>query len=192
MTPKPARPDDLREVLFIVGRDVEIRNLLNDEHLRYELYVDALSLVSSEKDEQLIDIVLRDADPVMREAALGAFVDRVASSRSTESFGRWYEARQTRLSSSKFASQRAKEWLTYKDVMEGRHVPSVQYLEASDWLQRKLGEDSTASEVLESLAEGGRTKRIRGIAKDRLSQARRRGGHGGTEAADGRGNLRGP
>ena len=164
---------DLEELLRATGASTAIAELLADEHLRYDLYLAALEATAPEDEVRLIDVVLREPDATMRDAALGATVDRRASTLALEEFASWFEERSPQLRTSTFARQRGDEWILYGRIAAGLDVAPKDYLNSSDWLQRKLSAETTSEQVLEVLAEHGRTKRIRGRARERLLPTRR-------------------
>ncbi len=162
--------EDLRELCRLVATPWSIEELSEDEHLRYDLYLEALSLAEPSDELHLIEIVLRDPDQAMRDGAMGVLVDRRASTLGSERFARWYDERHEQLAASPFAMERAEEWLVYSEVISGADVVPDRYLTGSDWLQRKLAVDAGSRAVLDELAARGRTKRVRAQAADRCRE----------------------
>jgi hypothetical protein len=159
---------DFLEVMRVAGREgsLEEFNLISgNEHARYELYLEALALGLEEDERAVLAIILRESDLVMRRATLTEFVDRTASAlRSPTAFRHWCRARAVSLCADPFVHARVDEWLTYMEIMAGEAVQPSRYLEASDWLQTKLGAEASTPEVLRGLAADGRTRRIRNRA----------------------------
>jgi hypothetical protein len=69
---------------------------------------------------------------------------------------------------------RASEWVLFKEVQEGIEVPQGRILGSSDWLQRKLSDEAASDTVLATLADKGRTKRVRNTSRSRLERTTRR------------------
>jgi hypothetical protein len=62
----------------MVPRDWELGELVDDEHKRYLLYVDALTSMPPESEVDLIEIVRGDPDRTMSQAAIVEYLDRTA------------------------------------------------------------------------------------------------------------------
>jgi hypothetical protein len=57
--------------------------------------------------------------------------------------------------------QRVLEWSLYREITIGLPWTAETLVAASDWLQRKVSEDSSSPEALAVLATSGHTRRIR-------------------------------
>jgi len=149
--------------------DHDADSLASDEHLRYDFYLKAFALAPPPDDRTLLSVVLRDPDHAMGEAAAVAFVRRQAQQHASyQSFASWAAGVSDITRSRAFLSGRIQEWSEFKQVMETRHLSSDSLNQFSDWLQRRLSEEAESPEVLATLAESGRTKRIRNTAKQHL------------------------
>jgi hypothetical protein len=163
-------PQNLRVPLSIVGREPDhLAELVSDEHRRWTLYLEAFAVVPEEQERELLKAVLDDPDRPMRDSAVGTYVDNVATTLSSRGqMSDWLSSIQDLLALSPFASRRAEEWLLVKDAEEGNDARVISELPSgSDWLQRKLSEESTSEEILSVLSTEGRTKRIRSTAEKR-------------------------
>jgi hypothetical protein len=163
--------EDLRRISTDTGlADQDADSLANDEHLRYDFYFKALTLAAPPDDRTLLSVVLRDPDHAMGEAAAVEFVRRQAQQHvSYQSFVSWAAGVSDITRSQAFLSRRVQEWSEFKQIMETRHLSSDSLSQFSDWLQRKLSQEAESPEVLATLAESGRTKRVRNTAKQHLA-----------------------
>lgn len=164
--------NDLRAVLAVVGgHERDIPQLVADEHLRYELYIEALRNAEG-RLRQVSDIISRDPDFAMREAALTAYIDEIGSSAPHAVFSERVEKMGNALETSDYARVRCDEWREMKRMADvDFELPEADVLlRASDWLQLKLSESAKSTSVLETLAASGRTRRIRNRAKNRLHE----------------------
>ncbi|MGH3693493.1 MAG: hypothetical protein ACRDRX_05765 [Pseudonocardiaceae bacterium] len=165
---------DIEKILAAANMcDVDPDRIMDDEHARYEVYVNALSLVSSSGERELISVILRDPDHVMSEAALVNHIDRQASVlNSCSSYDGWVSRIVDLISRHGFLVSRIKEWRIFKEVIDGGIGNVDELCDASDWLQRKVAHEATSRAVLETLARVGRTKRVRNIASSRSKNSR--------------------
>jgi hypothetical protein len=166
---------DLEEISAMVRSGKEVASLERDEHARYQLYVEALSVVSPERERELIAAILRDPDLAMKTAAVVHHVDAKAASLPTaEQVSAWAKTILDLVGDYAFAGRRIEEWILFKKVLEDdvSELPALR--DATDWLQRKVVEESRSQPALELLAEAGRTKRVRNMAKQQLSRFKRR------------------
>lgn len=162
---------DLVEALRVADRADDPDALAEDEHERYRLYLDALERVPREDERRLLFIVSRDPDRTMRESAIAAHVDAVAAAITrADAFRAWTRSIEDILRQSAFVQRRVEDWLLAKDLLEDDRRSLDGMLEASDWLQRKLSQESSSGRVLAALASHGRTGRIRNTAARRLRE----------------------
>lgn len=163
--------EDLRRISEDTGlADQDVDSLVSDEHVRYEFYVKAFALAPPPDDRSLLRVVLRDPDHPMGEAAAVEFVGRQAQQHTSyQAFVSWAAGVSDITRSRVFLSRRIQEWSNFKQIMETGHLSSDSLNQFSDWLQRKLSEEADSPEVLATLAEFGRTKRIRNAAKQHLT-----------------------
>lgn len=163
--------EDLRRISSDAGlADSDINALVSDERARYEFYIKAFALAPPPDDLTLLCAALRDPDHTMGEAAAAEFIARQAQRyTSYQSFVSWTATVSDVTRSRDFLTRRIREWSEFKSVMESGHLGPDFLDHFSDWLQRKLSDEAGTPEVLATLAELGRTKRIRNIAKQRLA-----------------------
>ncbi|MFC8450829.1 hypothetical protein [Kitasatospora sp. NPDC057223] len=170
--------DEVAWLAGLSGLDpAEVQASITDEHTRYDLYRRALRADAPEAEERILGIVLRDPDRGMAESALVDHVDRLAAGLDgsrpfAERVGPVREA----AAGFGFLQRRISEWELLKQSAEHPGECAPEILHASHWLQRKLAAESPSAAVLQALAEDGRTRKIRNIARDR---GRRPGPSGG-------------
>lgn len=160
---------DLADLLTSAGiDDVDLTEAADDEHVRYAAYVRVLGTTEPPADHDVIVRVLRDPDQAMAHAVVVRHIDRMATTlRSLAVFSAWSSGTLTLLDDQDFATQRIGEWLVYRSVVDGSSSDPARALAGSDWLQRKLAADAPTGTVLSALAERGRTKRVRHVARTR-------------------------
>ena len=162
--------DKLAELLATLGREDDPDEVAIDEHQRYELYREALAGSTPNRERELMAIVLADPDTAMRDSAIVAHIDRSAAPRTDiADFMQWYGSVRDLLDRSPFARRRGEDWLIVKEAESGDDMQNLDVENWSDWLQRKLSEETPSLNVLRSLAESGRSRRIRSTAHRRLS-----------------------
>ena len=142
-----------------------------DEHHRYQLYVDALLLARENVDDELLAIVLQEPDRLVSQSALLVSVDSAAARFTSAELRRWSEERSAAIWQHEFNRRRLSEWLLYKELLEGNVERREEILQSTDWLQRKVAADADRADVLEMLADRGRTRRVRSLAESRLRNA---------------------
>lgn len=165
--------EDLKRISADTGlADHDLDTLVSDEHARYDFYTKAFALAPPPDDRTLLNLVLRDPDHAMGEAAAVEFVKRQAHRYdSYRSFVSWATTVSDITQSRGFLFRRIQEWSEFKSIMESGQLSPDSLDHFSDWLQRKLSDEAGSPEVLATLAKFGRTKRIRNTAKQRLEQA---------------------
>jgi hypothetical protein len=157
-----------------VDRKDDPLQLAEDEHARYHLYDDALRSARIGAERPILEIVQRDPDRTMREAAIVAHIDRVAGELASEAaFSEWWQNQMDYLQENglPFAARRATEWRLIKQVREGRDFDPQAVTGGTDWLQRSLATETASEDALRVLAAVGRTRRVRAAAKQRLAQS---------------------
>jgi hypothetical protein len=161
-------PSCLSLILERTNKPTTAADQYQDEHVRYELYLEAL-VSEYPNDVEVLAWVVQDPDVTMREAAIGAYVDAVGRLLvRVEDFQSWYDERRHILDLGRYPGQRTAEWLVYKAILSSHEVDSGDYMNASAWLQRKLAADAPSVEVVRELAKGGKSKQIRRLASKRL------------------------
>jgi hypothetical protein len=144
------------------------------EHARFAAYLVELEQVGEADEMALVGRVLGDPDQVMAEAAVVRHLDRRAAQLWPEpAWEEWAAAVDRVVTRRPFLVRRLKEWSLFRAVSLQLPWSSEDLLASSDWLQLKAaaGAGPDALDVLDVLAEGGRTKRIRNAA--RAGRARR-------------------
>src|SRR5215472_1296903 len=171
MTVRRARLEDMTALLDGLDRRDDPRLVAEDEQARYDLYGDALRAAGIGTERPVLEIVQRDPDLAMKEAAIVAHIDRVAKElASRQDFSQWWQGQMSSLhvNDLPFAARRAAEWSLIKQIREGEPVDPQLVSDATDWLQRLLVTEAVVDDVLGVLASRGRTKRVRASAKRRL------------------------
>lgn len=142
------------------GRD------LSDGHGRWRVYERAIAL--PESFGLLRQCVAVEEDAALASAVVVGVLGRVDRGERDSWIG------VLPAESSDFARKRAAEWGVLEDVCSGE-VPADRIPGAlpgwSDWLQLRLAEEAADQRVLDPIAAGGRTKRIRRFARESRSRA---------------------
>ncbi len=171
---------DVAQLLESAGiLDVDIEQAVADEHVRSSAYQRVVSVTASspsrDRDREVVATILREPIEIISKTAVVAFLDAVAMQVSGPAeFRQWCAAellpeldRLKTEGNRDFIRRRIDDWLFYLSVEDG-HVPSAAELEkVTDWMQRVLAEDSRSVSVLTLLAEEGRARKTRNIAKNR-------------------------
>ncbi|WP_150205385.1 hypothetical protein [Streptomyces venezuelae] len=145
-----------------------------DEHVRFARYRRAFEEVAPADAAGLVARVLTDPDKGMANSAVCEYLDRRAAELLADPcYPSWYLEMTSAVVVDDFATRRLNEWTLLRVMTLGEPWDAESLLEASNWLQLHTAEKSSAMTVLEVLAEGGRTRRIRNIAQSRLSAAQR-------------------
>jgi hypothetical protein len=166
--------EDLERISTAIRSSKDMALLERDEHARYQFYIEALSVVTPENERQLIEALLRDPDRAMKTAAIVDQVDRKGASLPTaEQFATWEGTFHDLVDEYPFVVRRIEEWQLFKQISEDDVSKLSALPDASDWLQRKVAEESSSQPTLELLAEAGRTKRVRNMANQRLAHLKR-------------------
>ncbi|MEV7548632.1 hypothetical protein AB0N89_03300 [Amycolatopsis sp. NPDC089917] len=140
------------------------------EHARHAGYRLSLARVKDADEAALVAEVLGDPDTVMAESAVsGHLDDRAAALHLLPSYPAWADRIAGLVEGRLFLRRRLGEWTLLRAIVLGTPWRAEDLLVATDWLQRKVSEQSTSPEALAVLAEGGRTKRVRAAAARRLS-----------------------
>ncbi|MFJ2193062.1 hypothetical protein ACIOJE_34830 [Kitasatospora sp. NPDC087861] len=160
---------DLSWMLMLSGMvGVEMSEAMEDEHLRFQIYRRTLRDVKETEEEQVLGIIGRDSDATMGEAAVVEYVDAIGATETD------YEAFRTKtrkilqaVPEFDFLARRVDEWeVALRSATDAERVLEA-ILGGTDWLQRKLANESVSRTVLAALATEGRTKRVRNGARER-------------------------
>ncbi|MFI6152793.1 hypothetical protein ACIBCA_08875 [Kitasatospora sp. NPDC051170] len=140
-----------------------------DEHVRFARYRAEFAAVEPQDAPGLVVRVLTDPDGAMANSAVCGYLDRRGAELLTEpGFPDWHGQMAGPVATDAFSARRLREWALMRAVELGEPWRSEDLLAASNWCQSYIVETSSAPAALAELAEGGRTRRVRDIAKDRL------------------------
>jgi hypothetical protein len=140
------------------------------EHVRYRIYLNALAEVSDAQEGELLSDVLSDPNRSMAEAAVLRHLDRRAAEFDEDGqYARWCQRIAPRLHGHESPERRLEEWSLYRAITSGHEWSAADLVAASDWLQRKTAQCSSAWLALTVLADQGRTRRVRNTARSRLA-----------------------
>ncbi|MEV6018248.1 MULTISPECIES: hypothetical protein [unclassified Streptomyces] len=143
-----------------------------DEHVRFARYRRAFHEVFPADAATLIARVLADPARTMANSAVCEYLDRRAAELLTDpGYPSWRSEMTGLVASDDFATRRLGEWTLLRAMTLNEPWEVANLLAASNWLQLRTAEKSSAVAALEVLAENGRTRRIRNSAKSRLSNA---------------------
>ncbi len=178
---------DVAELLAGAGiGDVDVGAAVADEHLRTAAYRRVVAAVVAsgsrerERERVVVDVLLRDPHEWGAKTAVVALVDGVARrAGGLGGFRAWAE--ETRVAAGRFRGEghrafvrrRIDDWVLWHAAREGRVPTAGELAEATDWMQRLLAGQSTSAPVLTLLAESGRTRKVRDVAKGRVGGGRR-------------------
>ncbi|WP_328898619.1 hypothetical protein OHR86_00410 [Streptomyces sp. NBC_00441] len=148
------------------------------EHRRFAHYIQALQTVVAADEADLLAAVLHDEDTTMAVSAVSRHLDRRATELLTApAFTAWAQAMSRVIDQYDFLSTRLLEWCLLRTLALGEPWAAEELTDASDWLQRTVVTTQivTAPDVLQLLAERGRTRRVRNAAHHRLHHLRKSG-----------------
>lgn len=141
-----------------------------DEHVRFARYRRAFAEVAAEDAATLVARVLTDPDRQMANSAVCEYLDRRAAELLTDpGYPAWCREMTGPVAVDDFSARRLREWTLLRAMTLDEPWDAETLLAASNWLQLHTAEKSLAVIALATLAEGGRTRRIRNIAKSRLA-----------------------
>lgn len=142
-------------------------DLVNDEHARFNFY--ARLVDGAELPDDFVHVILKDPDRIMAESTLLRYVDHTAELLKTPAaFEAWAASVNGEFAGSVGIVRRVEEQLIRLRLLSGIQDDLNGLLESSDWLQRRMVEESVLPSVMEALAGGGRTKRVRNMAKEKI------------------------
>jgi hypothetical protein len=180
---------DLTALLADAGiLDVDVDEAVADEHVRSAAYQRIIPVIadspSREDDRAIVAKILRDPRPMTAKTAVVALVDEIAAAANDPAaFRRWADEvlpeadLRTAGVDHEFIRRRIHDWVFSLSMKDGRVPAPAELAEVTDWMQRRIAESSLSLPVLGLLAESGRTKKIRNVAKNRadlLSRSERR------------------
>ncbi|KAB8184532.1 hypothetical protein [Microbispora catharanthi] len=145
-----------------------------DEHQRFNRYLQQLADVCQEDEAEMVRVILRDPDEVMAQSAVARHLDRRAHQLLTDpGFGDWFHTMATEVGEQGFLGRRLYEWTLLRSIAVNAPWKPEDVLAASDWFQRTAVQILTSPTALRLLAGDGRTRRIRTAADRRLAEERR-------------------
>ena len=142
-----------------------------EEHRRFARYLQDLTVVRDEDEADLVATVLRDPDAAMAQSAVVRHLDNRAAQLLPLSGGRfddWARAMAREIGELDFLTRRLHEWNLLRSITMAEPLAAKEVTTASDWFQHKAAETASSPVVLTLLAVGGRTRRIRAAASQRL------------------------
>jgi hypothetical protein len=157
---------------------VDIDKAVEDEHVRSPAYRRIISVaVASQRrdnDRALVATILRDPIEMVSKTAVVDLVDKIAiGSTDPVDFQRWSaellpEIDQLKTEGNRrFVHRRIHDWTCYLATKAGHTPTPAELSDITDGMQRTIAEESTSLPILTLLAETGRTKKIRNIARNR-------------------------
>jgi hypothetical protein len=135
------------------------------EHLRFAAYLRELEQVAEADEATVVTAVLTDPDQVMAQSAVLRHLDRRATDLHLgPAYEQWAESMARTTLRHPFLANRLREWNLLRAITLGHPWLPGTLLAASDWLQLKAAAAPNIH-AREILAEHGRTKRIRNLAR---------------------------
>lgn len=145
----------------------------NSEHVRFAAYLDMLGHVADLDEVDLVSRVLTDPDQTMARSAVLRHLDRRAAGLCPgPTFEGWAQAMTAAMIRHPLLARRLREWSLFRAITLKLPWQPDDLLASSNWLQLKTAA-ATNPEAIEILAEAGRTKRIRNIARVGLNHQSR-------------------
>lgn len=168
--------DDLTALLAETGLTADLDAAVADEHVRWALYRRVVAAVAAREhrdDKEIVATIVRDPVDLVAKSAVVELVDAVAAQTTDPAaFHAWateFDPELDHLSEGQraFVRQRVRDWTLYLTIETG-HEPTAAELDgATNWMQRLIADHSTSRPALALLAETGRTRKIRNIARHR-------------------------
>jgi hypothetical protein len=165
--------------------DVDIEEAIEDEHVRTELYLKVIAVATAsqhrDNDRIIVATILRDPIELVSKTVVVQLVDNIAM-RTTDpaEFQQWAAGLIPKINlfkaegSRRFLHRRICDWTIYLTINAGQIPTSAELTDATYWMQRIIAEKSTSLPILTVLAESGRTKKIRNIARNRAGTLMRK------------------
>jgi hypothetical protein len=117
--------------------------------------------------------IVRDPVDLVAKSAVVELVDAIApKTTDPAAFRAWaatFDPELDHLSAGQraFVRQRVHDWTLYLAIETGHDPTTADLTGVTNWMQRHLAEHSTSRTALALLAETGRTKKIRNVARHR-------------------------
>ncbi|MFE3114368.1 hypothetical protein ACFXKJ_41150 [Kitasatospora indigofera] len=161
--------EEITWLAHLAGQSTVADTWIEDEHIRYDIYRKSLASSSFENETRIAEIIARDPDRFMGQAALVDHVDRLANDpRAESSFTERTEAIAQLAQDFDFLIARIREWRLIKTAEKDPNSTIGDILSGSHWMQRMLADNSNSQTVLTALIEEGQTRRIKNCARERL------------------------
>lgn len=137
-----------------------------DEHWRWWVYSSAVEDPTTWS--ALLRLVSEEPDPHVAESVVLLMVERVDPTTATE----WVDLLPAEHQG--FPRARLRDVVLRDHVLAGGHVAVDEVPGWTGWLQREVAGSSESQDVLSVLEASGATRRIRGLARERMIALRRR------------------
>lgn len=135
------------------------------EHLRFRAYLSVLERATDADEAVRVSEVLTDPDRTMAQSAVLRHLDRRATDlHRGPAYEPWAASMARATANHPFLTRRLQEWSLVRAITLRQPWSPQALLGSSDWLQLKAATTSN-TDAIEILAEHGRTKRIRSIAR---------------------------
>lgn len=159
--------DAITALAAVVGLDVP-RDAVDDEHARWAIYEAAMH--RPEARPALLRLVRLEPEHVLAETVVLRMLEEVDEADQ----GSWIEAQP--VDGRGLTRWRAREVSVARSVAgTGADPDDLDVGQWSDWLQRRVAQDSGRLGVLDALAADGRTRRVRAMAAESARRRRTRG-----------------
>ena len=146
---------------------------VNDEHWRWQVYQKAIATPAH--GELLLEATR--AEPEIPLPVVLEMLEHVTDADAA----RWVAALGDRGQDRAFAQARAADMATSRRFAVADATTSESAVQTwSDWLQRRVAHHTESADVLRVLEAHGRTRRVRGAAREGLIAIRRGAGRGGS------------
>ncbi|MFJ6797314.1 hypothetical protein [Streptomyces sp. NPDC091268] len=140
------------------------------EHLRFWAYLSALEQVTDADEADLIREILADPDRAMAQSAVLQHLDRRAPDLLPgPAYAPWAASMARLAVHHALLNRRLQDWSFFRAIALKHPWEPEALLRSSDWLQ-SMAAAVPHTEAAEILAQHGRTKRIRNIAKANIKQ----------------------
>ncbi|MEU6408215.1 hypothetical protein [Microbispora sp. NPDC046933] len=94
-----------------------------DEHQRFNRYLQQLEDVCREDEAELVRVILRDPDEVMAQSAVARHLDRRSRQLLTDpGFGDWFHAMATEVGEHEFLVRRLHDWMLLRSIAVNAHL----------------------------------------------------------------------
>lgn len=157
--------------------DVDVDEAVADEHVRWSAYRKVIAVAAAgqhrDDDRALVATLLRDPVDLVAKSAVVELVDAIAmKTTDPATYRRWAADLAPELAGladghHEFVRRRVHDWSLYLAIQTGHTPTAAELNNVTNWMQRLLADSATSRATLALLAETGRTKKIRNVAKNR-------------------------